>query len=524
MRCLVIATLAAALAGPLAAAPPDVRISNLRAASGKKNATPDRYLWIWLPNLEGRWKEFVDFAADWKCTGVVIWGLDGWRDEPAGKQRGSKAFCRELVRYAHDRGVKVVHGFGLNGYDEGQHVCQRVPEGRAMIPDRLKDTRLGKASLRHVFCPSNAKALDVLREMLLAAADTGLDGYNFETADVDYVTCHCEKCAERFQNADEEEYGRKPPRWCTEQANWAVELLKRERPRLWLSVEFAMQKFGRAPYDNCPGLFLINKEIDPRATVVWAEGTYPPQEICRRLQAERANVGFYIRGGEMGWARAAEIKPADIVAACRRLATLQPECFMYRSWMPREGWAVNMAVAAEAMRDPEQPDAAFAKLAGEVEALRAPGRKYSIIEHVVPGNLASPAQERRVTASSEDRRWALMCLTDGVAEPDAGIWLTEKDRPAEAWAEIRWPEARRVGRVRVYHQIDGHYRSRDYTIETWDGAAWKPVEGMPVSGNTVQGWREHRFTPVTTAGLRLRITRSAHGDRMGVGELEVFEK
>jgi hypothetical protein len=44
----------------------------------------------------------------------------------------------------------------------------------------------------------------------------------------------------------------------------------------------------------------------------------------------------------------------------------------------------------------------------------------------------------------------------------------------------------------------------------------------PVTQNGVHGWREHVFTPVVTERLRIRITRSAHGNRMGVGELEVY--
>ena len=485
---------------------------------------PKRFLWIWLPNLEGRWKEYVDFASTWKCDGVVIWGLDGWKDKPIGPtQPGCEAFCRELVQYAHARGVQVVHGFGLNGYNEGKNVCERVPAACAQIPDRLKDTEKGKGSKGQVFCPSNPEALKVLREMLLRAADTGIDGFNFETADVDYVTCHCAACEARFKNTAETESGNKPAAWCIEQANWAIGMLKTERPNLWLNIEFAMQLFGKAPYLECEPVLQINREIDERATLVWAESTYPPQDICEKLAAGRRNIGFYVRGGEGGWPGAKHIKPADIVGAMRRLSALHPKCLFYRCWMPLDRWAVNMAVAAEAMRDGSQPDAHFAEFQKKVEDMTAPGQKYSFIEKVVPGNLASPAVERTVTCSSEDRLHGLFHLTDGAAEPGRGMWLTEKNDPKEAWAEIRWPKPCRIGLARIYHQINGHYRSLDYTIEYWDDGKWVSVEGMPIKDNQVQGWREHRFSPVTTDRLRLFITRSAYGNRMGAGELEVYE-
>jgi hypothetical protein len=388
----------------------------------------------------------------------------------------------------------------------------------------LKNTAKGRDSAGSIFCPSNADALKRLKEMLLRAADTGIDGFNFETADVDYVTCHCPKCEARFQSADETEDGQKPPRWSIEPVNWAVEMLQADRPKLWLSIEFAMQRFARAPYLESEVLTQLNKEIDPRATLVWCEATYPPKPICEKLAAGRENVGFYIRSAEfMGWEGAKKIKPADIIGTMRRLWPLHPKCFMYRSWWPRERWVVNLAVAAEAMRDPMQPDAHFAAIAKEMERLSGPGQKYSLIEKVVPGNLASPAVERKITCSSEDQRYSLMRLTNGVAGPSPDMWATEKNDPKEAWVEIRWPKPYRIGRVRLYHQMDAQYRSLDYTIEYWDNGKWAPVEGMPIKDNQVQGWREHEFAPVTTDRLRVRITRSMYGNRMGLGEMEVYE-
>ncbi len=486
--------------------------------------SPKSFLWVWLQNLDGQWKDYVDFAAEWKCTGIVIWGLDGWKQTADVKGRGSEAFCRELVAYAHARNVQVIHGFGLNGYNEGRHICKTQPATNAVIPERLKDTAKGRDSKGYIFCLSNPDALKLLREMLLRAADTGIDGFNFETADVDYITCHCATCERRFQSASETEHENKPPRWSIEQANWAIELLAKERPKLWLSIEFAMQRFGRPPYLDSAVITQLNNEIDGRATVVWAENMYPPQAICEKLATARRNIGFYIRSAEfMGRDGARKIKPAEIVGTMRRLWPLHPQSLMYRSWRPFERWAVNMAIAAEAMRDPLKPEAFFAEVERKAETMASPGGKYSAIKRIVPGNLASPAMARTVTCSSEDDKLhALVGLTDGVAEPDRGMWLTERNKPKEAWAEIRWPKPQRIGRVRVFHQLDGHYRSLDYVIECWVDSAWRPVADTPVTQNGIHGWREHVFTPVVTERLRIRITRSAHGNRMGVGELEVY--
>jgi hypothetical protein len=497
-------------------------IAGLCVSSAIAAESPKSFLWVWLHNLDGRWKDYVDFAADWKCTGIVIWGLDGWKQTADAKGKGSEAFCREVVAYAHTRGVQVIHGFGLNGYDEGRHVCKTLPAANAVIPEKLRNTHKGKDSIGNIFCPSNPDALKLLREMLLRAADTGIDGFNFETADVDYITCHCTACERRFQSASEMEHEHKPPRWSIEQANWAIELLAKERPKLWPSIEFAMQRFGRPPYLDSAVMAQINREIDERATVVWAEGTYPPQPICEKLAAARHNIGFYVRSAEfMGRDGPRQIKPADIVGTMRRLWPLHPQCFMYRSWRPFERWAVNMAIAAEAMRNPMS--GRFEEIERKAEAMSAPGGKYSGIERVIPGNLASPAVARTVTCSSEDSRLhTLTGLTDGVAEPDRGMWLTERNNPKEAWAEVRWPKPQRIARVRVFHQMNGHYRSLDYAIEYWRDGAWHPVGDTPIVKNAVHGWREHAFVPVETDRLRIRITRSMHGNRMGVGELEVY--
>jgi hypothetical protein len=44
---------------------------------------------------------------------------------------------------------------------------------------------------------------------------------------------------------------------------------------------------------------------------------------------------------------------------------------------------------------------------------------------------------------------------------------------------------------------------------------------VTIRGNTHAGWIAHTFPEVLTDAVRLEITRSAYGDRMGVGEFEV---
>lgn len=335
-------------------------------------ATPRRYLWVWLHNLQGDWSRFVDFASEWKCNGVVIWGLDAWDDDK---------LCRTICEYAHIRGVDVIHGFGLNGYREGKRVCETLPDAKAVIPEKFRDTENGRWSLKAIYCPSNDDAKAKIREMLLKAANAGVDGFNFESADVDYITCHCSKCEARFQNQDEDLQENKPILWPIEHTNEAVELLSKERPGLWLSAEYAVQKFAKAPYVGSANLERLAKEIDTRCAVIWCESQAPPQEIADSLIRLRPESGFYLRSGAIyGLEGAAKYKWEDELASMRRLVPLKPRCIMYRSGLPQGYLAAKMAVAAEAMWDPTRPDAFFKQVFDKAMAETNPGGKYAVTE------------------------------------------------------------------------------------------------------------------------------------------------
>ena len=481
------------------------------AAGRERAGAPGLYFWIWWRNLGGKWQELIDFAAEQKMTGVVIWGLQGWKADPAQ--------CRKVVEYAHARGVQVIHGLGLNGYEVGKHIVKTDPGLAAVVPEHLAKTKKGEWTRNAVFCPSKPKALRLLREALVAAASTGIDGFNFETADVDYITCHCPDCQARFQSQSETEHTNKPVEWPLFHLKYAADALVRTHPDLWLNCEFAMQRFGKKPYTDCDAILRMNREIDPRITVVWCEGTAPPDAIAKKLRAERENVGFYIRSGAiMGWEAKHVLGAKDMLPIARRLLALDPVCMMYRSWRPLDWWAVNMGVAAEALHKPNMADAELGAEIERFEAMRKPGGPYSFVKRVAPGNLIAPGTKAKLTVSSGDA----LRLVDGVAEAGDGIWRTERNSPAQAWAVAEWPEPMTVSRVRLFHQKDAEYRSLDYTVQHWSEGDWRDVAGMPITGNSTHGWVEHAFPPVATAKLRLLITRSRYGNRIAMGEWEVY--
>jgi hypothetical protein len=128
-----------------------------------------------------------------------------------------------------------------------------------------------------------------------------------------------------------------------------------------------------------------------------------------------------------------------------------------------------------------------------------------------------------VKASDEEagkKNWPARNAIDGnVAEP-AGYWLTRYVHPKQAWIELTLAKPSRVNRVAIYHQLNpAHYRSRDYTISVRIDGKWHQV--VAVNDNKRAGWTGHTFDEVVTDAVRLDITRSHHGNRMGVGEIEV---
>jgi hypothetical protein len=135
--------------------------------------------------------------------------------------------------------------------------------------------------------------------------------------------------------------------------------------------------------------------------------------------------------------------------------------------------------------------------------------------------LKRPYQDISVTASSEQGdRWPASKAIDGDTSEPEGIWQTLRDNPETAWLELQLVEPRTVKGVRIFHQKNaGYYRSIDYTIACWADGAWATV--TTVEGNKETEWREHLFDPMRTGKMRITITKSEHGFRMGLNEVEL---
>jgi DUF1680 family protein len=94
------------------------------------------------------------------------------------------------------------------------------------------------------------------------------------------------------------------------------------------------------------------------------------------------------------------------------------------------------------------------------------------------------------------------------------------------WIEYRYPEARAIGSAEVYWAADTDGRGcqppASWSLEWWDGSAWKPVEGVAAYPAEKDRFNRVRFSPVRTTAIRLRA--SAEGRRpVGILEWRVSE-
>ena len=135
--------------------------------------------------------------------------------------------------------------------------------------------------------------------------------------------------------------------------------------------------------------------------------------------------------------------------------------------------------------------------------------------------LRRPFRDVTVAASSEQKdQWPAEKAIDGDTSEPEGIWQTLRNNPESAWLELRLVRPRRVKGVRIFHQKNpGYYRSVDYSISCWADNAWKTV--AEVRDNKVAGWQEHVFEPIETSKVRVNISKSEHGYRMGLNEVEL---
>lgn len=109
-------------------------------------------------------------------------------------------------------------------------------------------------------------------------------------------------------------------------------------------------------------------------------------------------------------------------------------------------------------------------------------------------------------ASSSDRTvprfvWATQS-TGGILKETAAPDL-------ERWIEYRYPEPRSFGAAEVYWVEDEIFRCAlplSWSLQWWNGSAWKPVEGVDAYPTERDMYNRVQFSSVRTTAIRLRAT------------------
>jgi hypothetical protein len=108
-------------------------------------------------------------------------------------------FVRDLIDYAHARGIKVLLGFTPFGYDGVNQYPLEHPELKAVGRDGKPVAPFGIGCWGHNLCPSRPESqrfmLEYVREMAFDFYPNA-DGLLIESSD--YAICHCKDCGGRF--------------------------------------------------------------------------------------------------------------------------------------------------------------------------------------------------------------------------------------------------------------------------------------------------------------------------------------
>ncbi|HQL72956.1 MAG: F5/8 type C domain protein [Planctomycetes bacterium ADurb.Bin126] len=130
-----------------------------------------------------------------------------------------------------------------------------------------------------------------------------------------------------------------------------------------------------------------------------------------------------------------------------------------------------------------------------------------------------------VSGSLDPAKYPVANLHDGRIElSNTGRWVS--DAKAPNWVVFEWAQPVTIGAARVVSGIAGGNKLSqpldDLVLQTPKGEQWQDIPGAQATANKTPDLRVE-FAPVTTARLRLLVTRS-HGNITRLFEVELYEK
>jgi hypothetical protein len=153
------------------------------------------------------WKRTIDCVRADGGNLVILWTAGGFKSRkfPAtwahnkDHENVKEDFVRELIDYAHGKGVKVLLGFTPFGYDGVNRMAIDRPEWAATGPDGKPARPFGIHSWGRNLCPARADVQQFMRDYvgeMYFDFYPNADGLLVESSD--YAACHCKDCGPRF--------------------------------------------------------------------------------------------------------------------------------------------------------------------------------------------------------------------------------------------------------------------------------------------------------------------------------------
>lgn len=153
------------------------------------------------------WRQIIDDIHDDRGNLLLLWMGGAFRSRKfpitwqynADHLNVQHDFARELIGYAHTRGIRVLLGFTPFGYDGVNRYPLEHPELKAIGRDGKPVDRFGIGCCGYNLCPSQPESqrfmLEYVREMFFDFYPNA-DGLMIESSD--YAICHCPDCGARF--------------------------------------------------------------------------------------------------------------------------------------------------------------------------------------------------------------------------------------------------------------------------------------------------------------------------------------
>lgn len=163
------------------------------------------------------WKAFIDTCSDFKVNQVnmcmygywpfrfdefpettlsnypmKVWNKENraWIEIAYTHPNVASEFLSELIRYAHERCIRVFAYVGLNSYNGGY---ANVHKDRRAVPPSSKYLNDFDS-----LCLSDPRNIDYLGKAMRRLTELGLDGIIFEESEENYWHCNCERCRKRY--------------------------------------------------------------------------------------------------------------------------------------------------------------------------------------------------------------------------------------------------------------------------------------------------------------------------------------